>query len=117
MINEFDRYFRVTNRKIFNKKYKKDGRVYNCIPVTERVNSYEPYHIHALVDMPNRVCESEFKQILRENWPHSRVDLRADAQGEFVKYICKLKSKELDKSPFVDSLIVSSLALDNKIVE
>lgn len=115
MIKEFDRFVRVTNKQIFNKKYRDKGVAYQCIPFIERTNSFEPYHIHALVDMPSKLSEDKFKAILNQYWSHGEVDLKKDTTGDFLNYISKLKDKELLKYSFSDSFIDSSAVLTNKL--
>jgi hypothetical protein len=115
VIKEFDRFVRITNKKIFNKKYRNKGVAYKCIAFIERTNPYEPYHIHALVDKPSKLSEQQFKDILNECWPYGEVHLVEETIGCYLDYISKHKDKELLKHPFGDSFIASSAVLTNKL--
>jgi len=101
---------------VYKKKFKQKRKAFNCIPVVERANEYEPYHFHALVDKPAKLSDDEFRDILKKHWKFGEVDLKRDLQGKYLNYITKLATKELQKYTFTESLLLNSLVLDNKLL-
>jgi hypothetical protein len=67
-----------------------------------------------LIDLPQSIADKEFLLILEKLWSHGKVDLQEETQGDYLKYITKLRTKELHKHSYTDSILIDSLVLNNK---
>lgn len=112
--DQFDKVFRRACQQIFKKRYKKYRFAFNCVAFTEKKFN-EPYHIHALIEKPKNLSEADFEAAFRDHWTHGNVFIKKETEGKYLTYSGKFRNKELNTTRFSDSLIVSSLVLNNTL--
>ena len=92
------RYFiNSLNRAVYGNALRRHGKRLRVIGVVEK-NGDGRWHIHAAIEPPTQLDAAEFECLIHErwrrtHWGHCRIQVRPDANQEWVAYMLKSSQK------------------------
>ena len=92
------RHFRnLLNRAVYGNAVHRHGKRLRVIPVVEK-NGDGRWHIHGAIEPPTHLGADEFDRLIREcwrrtDWGYCRIQVRPDANQEWVAYMLKTSQK------------------------
>jgi hypothetical protein len=92
------RHFRnLLNRAVYGSAVRRHGKRLRVIDVVEKDGDVR-WHIHAAIEPPMRLGAAEFERLIHNcwrptDWGHCRIQVRPDADQEWVAYMLKSSQK------------------------